>query len=74
VGERLEQISGKRIGEEFGVAMNPEFLRAFRSVEDFQRPRVTVIGGYDERSGDLVEAIYSGIWRQLQGLAWRKLR
>ncbi len=56
--KELEVASGKRVGEDFGVAMNPEFLRESTSVFDFFNPPMTVIGQYDEKSGNLLEKMY----------------
>ncbi len=56
--KELEAASGKQIGIDFGVAMNPEFLRESTSVYDFFNPPMTVIGQYDERSGELLEKMY----------------
>src|SRR5262249_42603742 len=53
--------SGKRAGTDFGVCMNPEFLREGSSIADFQCPPMTIIGEFDRRSGDVVEAVYHGI-------------
>jgi GDP-mannose 6-dehydrogenase len=41
---QLEVYSGKRAGRDFGVAINPEFLREGTSVEDFNNPPFTLIG------------------------------
>ncbi len=57
----LEQTSGKRAGVEFGVCMNPEFLREGNAIEDFFEPSRTVIGEFDARSGDVLASIYEGI-------------
>ncbi|HJZ74850.1 MAG TPA: nucleotide sugar dehydrogenase [Vicinamibacterales bacterium] len=57
----LEQQSGKRAGEQFGVCMNPEFLREGSSIADFHTPPMTIIGELDARSGDRVAALYAGI-------------
>lgn len=54
----VESASGKVAGEEFGISMNPEFLRETSAVADFYGPSVTVIGELDEKSGDVVEEIY----------------
>ena len=48
----LEQVSGKKAGKDFGVCLNPEFLRECTSVKDFLDPPKTVVGESDERSGD----------------------
>lgn len=55
----LEQASGKTAGEDFGVAMNPEFLREGTAIRDFSEPPMTVIGEYDARSGESVAQLYS---------------
>lgn len=54
----LEKYSGKAVGVDFGVAVNPEFLREGTSVRDFFDPPKTVIGEYDSTSGDLVARLY----------------
>jgi GDP-mannose 6-dehydrogenase len=54
----LEYTSGKKIGQDFGAVMNPEFLREGSTVEDFYNPSVTVIGEFDQHSGDLVQRMY----------------
>lgn len=55
----LEQASGKRVGEGFGVAMNPEFLRAVSSEQDFARPWITVLGTSDRRTAEILDALYA---------------
>ena len=55
----LEVFSGKRVGKDFGVAINPEFLREGTSVQDFDNPPFTLIGADDERVSQLVGHLYS---------------
>lgn len=57
----LEEFSGRRAGEEFGVAMNPEFLREGTAISDYYDPSFVVIGEINQRSGDQVEAMYSAV-------------
>jgi GDP-mannose 6-dehydrogenase len=57
----LEQYSGKKAGIDFGVSMTPEFLREGSAVRDYYRPSYVVIGEIDQRAGDLVEQLYSGV-------------
>ncbi|OLF04511.1 GDP-mannose dehydrogenase [Actinophytocola xinjiangensis] len=57
----LEKASGRTAGVDFGVAVNPEFLREGTSVRDFFSPPKTVVGQLDEASGDVVAALYDGL-------------
>ncbi|MCZ2808993.1 MAG: UDP-glucose/GDP-mannose dehydrogenase family protein [Candidatus Bathyarchaeota archaeon] len=56
----LEKFSGKKAGVDFGVCMNPEFLREGRAIGDFLFPKDTgiVIGELDERSGSFLLEIF----------------
>src|SRR5690349_14932453 len=44
----LESASGKVAGRDFGVAINPEFLREGTAIRDFSEPPMTVIGQFNE--------------------------
>jgi GDP-mannose 6-dehydrogenase len=55
----LEQFSGRKAGIDFGVCINPEFLREGSAVRDFNSPPKTVIGELDRESGDLVASLYA---------------
>ncbi|MBU1285187.1 MAG: UDP-glucose/GDP-mannose dehydrogenase family protein [Gammaproteobacteria bacterium] len=55
----LQDCSGKQAGVDFGLAVNPEFLRESTAIKDYDFPPMTVIGELDQASGDLLEAIYS---------------
>ncbi|PYT03672.1 MAG: GDP-mannose dehydrogenase [Acidobacteria bacterium] len=57
----LEVYSGKKAGRDFGVAVNPEFLREGSSLKDFYAPPFTLVGADDEDTGALVRRLYSGI-------------
>ena len=60
----LEEASGKTAGKDFGVGMNPEFLREGEAVQDFLFPDRVVLGGMDERTRDMLAdtyAVFSGV-------------
>lgn len=54
----LEETSGKKAGNDFGVCHNPEFLREGSAVKDFHTPPKTVIGELDKASGDMLAKLY----------------
>ncbi|MDT4808329.1 GDP-mannose 6-dehydrogenase [compost metagenome] len=54
----IEDCSGKKAGVDFGVAVNPEFLRESTAIKDYDYPPMTVIGELDKASGDLLETLY----------------
>ena len=54
----LEKYSGKKAGQDFGVCMNPEYLRENRNEEDFKNPWAITIGELDAKSGERLEKIY----------------
>ncbi len=56
----IEKHSGKHV-REFGIAMNPEFLREGKAVHDFMHPDKIVVGAIDKKTGDIVASLYSGI-------------
>jgi GDP-mannose 6-dehydrogenase len=57
----LEAASGRRAGVEFGVCINPEFLREGTAVYDYYNPPKTVIGELNRASGDLLATLYASM-------------
>ena len=57
----LEKMSGKKLGADFGVAFNPEFLREGVAVDDFYAPPKTVIGATCARTGNILRQIYTPV-------------
>ena len=57
----LERESGRVAGTDFGVCMNPEFLREGTALQDYYTPSHIIIGQLDERSGDPVATVYSAV-------------
>lgn len=54
----LEQYSRKKVDTDFGLAMNPEFLKEGVAIQDFLQPDRIVIGYYDERSRTTLRELY----------------
>jgi GDP-mannose 6-dehydrogenase len=57
----LEGWSEKEAGKDFGVCVNPEFLREGTSLKDFFAPPFTLIGAQEENSARLVSDLYAHI-------------
>jgi GDP-mannose 6-dehydrogenase len=57
----LEQKSGKQEGKDFGICMNPEFMRETTAIHDFYHPPFTIIGACGDRAAERVAAMYSSV-------------
>jgi len=57
----IEEYSQKKAGADFGIAINPEFLREGNAIHDFMHPDRIVIGELDERSGRIVAQLYENL-------------
>jgi GDP-mannose 6-dehydrogenase len=55
----LEKASGKRLGKDFGVCVNPEFMREGTAVADFMEPSITVIGAREPAHSGMLRELYS---------------
>lgn len=55
----IEQNSNKKIGVDFDVVDNPEFLREGSAVHDYFNPPLTLIGGESEKAMSLISELYS---------------
>jgi len=54
----LEKYSEKKAGVDFGVGMNPEFLREGVAVDDFMNPDRIILGGIDKAAHDVMKSLY----------------
>lgn len=54
----LEKESKRKIGKDFGVCMNPEFLREASSEKDFASPWIIAIGTSNDYAGMLLSELY----------------
>ncbi|AEC51972.1 NDP-sugar dehydrogenase [Pyrococcus sp. NA2] len=57
----LEKYSGKKAFKDFGLAMNPEFLREGVALNDFLNPDRIVLGVQDEKTKKILEELYEPI-------------
>jgi UDPglucose 6-dehydrogenase len=58
----LEKESKKKCGSDFGLCMNPEFLRQGSAFEDTLHTDRIVIGEYDKKSGDTLNNLYKDFY------------
>ena len=63
----LEARSGKKYGEQFGVAVNPEFLREGSALKDFRHPPLTLIGHNHAADASPTKALYAKVEAPLFG-------
>jgi len=54
----LEEYSEKISGKDFGVGMNPEFLREGVAVSDFMSPDRIILGAIDEGTHNVMKQLY----------------
>lgn len=57
----LERNSGKTCGQDFGLCYSPEFIALGSIIRDFLNPDFTLVGEFDQRSGDLIQSAYTEI-------------
>ena len=55
----LEKESRKKVGKDFGLITNPEFLRETNAVKDTINPHVVVIGGYNDKFTKEIKDFYT---------------
>lgn len=54
----LEKYSEKKVDRDFGIAMNPEFLREVSAEEDFMHPWIIVLGSRQLKAAQILEELY----------------
>ncbi|HEV2690794.1 MAG TPA: nucleotide sugar dehydrogenase [Bryobacteraceae bacterium] len=57
----LEKFSGKKCGRDFGLCYNPEFIALGSVIRDMLNPDMILIGEADDRSGAILEELYTGV-------------
>jgi GDP-mannose 6-dehydrogenase len=59
IGPILEAHSGKTRGRDFGLCMQPEFLREGSSIQDYDNPPLKVVGSDSDQAVALVQAVFA---------------
>lgn len=54
----LEKASGKKIGIDFGVCYNPEFIALGSVIDNLLKPDIVLIGESDKKSGEILQNFY----------------
>ena len=67
----FERASGLAAHRDFGLAMNPEFLREGSSIRDFYDPPFTVVGAEDAETAEAVTRLYAGLDAPVRTVAIR---
>ena len=62
VKKTLEKYSSKKSGIEFGLCMNPEFLKEGNAIDDMLSPHLIVIGAEDERTKTIMHNFYENLY------------
>jgi GDP-mannose 6-dehydrogenase len=57
----LEKASGKKMGRDFGVCVNPEFMREGTAVADFLEPSITILGAADPAHSKILRDLYAWV-------------
>ncbi len=55
----LEHLTGKKCGQDFGLAYNPEFIALGSVIQNFLNPDMVLIGSSDERTALTLQEAYS---------------
>jgi UDPglucose 6-dehydrogenase len=60
----LEKFSEKKCSKDFGLCVNPEFLREGSALQDTLYPDRIIIGESDEKAGSLLHVFYKNFYNQ----------
>jgi len=69
VKSKLEELSGKKCGSDFGLCYSPEFIALGSVIHDFMNPDFVLIGESDARSGGILQDLYQNVCDSKLGVA-----
>ncbi len=65
----LQERSGRKVGDQLGLGMNPEFLREGTSIKDYDAAPFDLCGVSDPRSAEKLRALYAGKGRPFHAMS-----
>jgi UDPglucose 6-dehydrogenase len=69
-----DELNGRKANIDFSVVSNPEFLKEGAAVEDFMRPDRIIIGTEDNKSLEIMRALYAPFQRNHERLVMMDVR
>jgi UDPglucose 6-dehydrogenase len=69
-----EELQKRKLGLDFSVVSNPEFLKEGAAVEDFMRPDRVIVGADDERAIALLRQLYVPFQRNHERIIMMSVR
>ncbi len=66
----IERESGRRVGEDLGLCVNPEFLRQTSAVEDFASPWLTLLGCERDEDYRFLSELYAPFGGEIVRTDW----
>jgi UDPglucose 6-dehydrogenase len=69
-----EELQKRKLGLDFSVVSNPEFLKEGAAVEDFMRPDRVIVGAEDERAIALLRQLYAPFQRNHERIIMMSVR
>jgi UDPglucose 6-dehydrogenase len=69
-----DELNGRKANIDFSVVSNPEFLKEGAAVDDFMRPDRIIIGTEDNKSLEIMRALYAPFQRNHERLVMMDVR
>jgi len=61
-GKTIQKVTKKKPGKDFGLVMNPEYLRQATAEKDFSNPWIAVIGSNDKKAAKIIGSLYESFF------------